>query len=35
MNDNDQCFMIQDFSITLPNWDKYDLLKEKIGLMKK
>ena len=29
MNDNDQCFMIQDFSITLPNWDKYDLLKEK------
>jgi hypothetical protein len=29
MNDNDQCFMIQDFNITLPNWDKYDLLKEK------
>ena len=29
MNDNDQCFMIQDFSITLPKWDKYDLLKEK------
>ena len=29
MNDNDKCFMIQDFKITLPNWDKYDLLKEK------
>jgi hypothetical protein len=29
MNDNDECFMIQDFKITLPNWDKYDLLKEK------
>ena len=31
--------MIQDFNITLPNWDKYDLLKEKDnkenGLMKK
>lgn len=29
MNNEDKCFMIQDFKITLPNWDKYDLLKEK------
>ena len=29
MNDNDKCFMIQDFNLTLPKWDKYDLLKEK------
>ena len=29
MNENDKCFTIQDFNITLPKWDKYDLLKEK------
>jgi len=29
INNDDKCFTIQDFNITLPNWDKYDLLKEK------